>query len=121
MTVTRGADISMVPLPGRRSGDPLKDTVTASSVRVVELEPNVARNAHRHPHSEEIMVVASGRGKVWIEGEFTEVVAGDVVTVPIGLAHATVCSEPVKLHCFFPHADLPSNYEETDIVVKDVQ
>ncbi|MDW3180077.1 MAG: cupin domain-containing protein [Acidimicrobiia bacterium] len=118
MTVTRGSEITMVSLPGRRSGDPLKDVDTTSSVRIVELEPNVSRFAHRHPFSEEIMVVASGRGKVWIEGEFTEVAAGDVVTVPIGMAHATVCSEAVKLHCFFPHGDLPGNYEETDIVVR---
>lgn len=108
----------MVSLPGRRSGDPLKDIDTASSVRIVELEPKLSRFAHRHPFSEEIMVVASGRGKVWIEGEFHAVEAGDVVAVPLGAAHATVCDEPVRLHCFFPHNDLPNNYEETDIVVR---
>ena len=64
------------------------------------------------------MVVARGRGRVWIDGEFSEVTAGDVVTVPIGLAHATVCTESVTLHCFFPHGDLPNKYVETDIVVE---
>lgn len=118
MSVTRRDDIEMVPRPGRRSGDPLVGHETASSVRIVDLGVGAQRKAHRHPLSEEIMVVASGRGRVWIEGEFSAVEAGDVVVVPIGAAHATICDEPVRLHCFFPHADLPNNYIETDIIVE---
>ena len=64
------------------------------------------------------MVVARGRGRVWIDGEFSEVTAGDVVTVPIGLAHATGWIEAFTRQCFFPHGDLPNKYVETDIVVE---
>lgn len=120
MTVFRGSDVELIPLAGRRSGDPLRRSAVraASSVRIVEIEPAARRKAHVHPESEEIIVVVRGRARVWIDGEFHEVMAGDVVHIPAGAAHATVADEPVLLHCFFPHPDLGDNYVETDVTVE---
>ena len=118
MSVIRRSDIDMAQLPGRRSGDPLRAVESASSARIVELEPGQRRTAHRHPHSEEVIVVAKGRARVWIEGVLTPVAAGDVIVIPTGAAHATVADEPVTLHCFFPHPNLADNYLDTDIEVQ---
>lgn len=117
MTVVRAAAVDMIDLPGRRSGDPLRGVETASSVRIVELGAGERRTAHLHPHSEEITIVVRGRARIWIDGTFTEVSAGDVAVIPPNTPHATVAEEPVLLHCFFPHPDLSCNYEETEIVV----
>lgn len=119
MTVIRHADIDALQLQGRRSADPLDAVASSSSVRIVELEPGSARTAHRHPLSEEIVVVATGAGSVWIDNVATPVTAGDVVHIPAGAAHATIPSEPMVLHCFFPHPDLSANIEETDITVTE--
>ena len=119
MTVVDGSEIEMTPLEGRRSGDPLRTVDSDSSVRIVDLDPGATRTAHRHPHSEEIVVVVSGTGSVWIDGTLTEVTAGDVVRIPTGAAHATVPNEPMRLHCFFPHPELTHNMETTDIVVTE--
>ncbi len=119
MTVIRAGDIEMTPLEGRRSGDPLSGIAAASSVRVVELEPGTTRTAHRHPYSEEVVVVARGSATVWIEGKSRPVSAGDVVHIPAGAAHATLAGEPTTLHCFFPHPDLAENMETTDIEVEE--
>ena len=116
-TIVKGSSVKMLELAGRRSGDPLTGIDTASSVRIVELAPGETRTAHLHPHSEEITVVVSGSARIWIDGEFTDISAGDVAVIPAGAAHATVASEPVLLHCFFPHPDLSCNYEETETIV----
>lgn len=118
MTVVRSEDVEMVSLEGRRSGDPLRNLDPASSVRIVELAPGERRTAHVHPHSEEITIVVRGRARIWIDGTFTEVSAGDIAVIPPGTPHATVAEEPVLLHCFFPHPDLAANYRETDTIVE---
>jgi quercetin dioxygenase-like cupin family protein len=42
------------------------------------------------------------------------VVAGDLVLIPPGVPHATVCTgrSDLVLVCFFPHPDLARNLEE---------
>ena len=109
----------MAQLEGRRSGDPLADLDSESSVRIVDLDPGSARTAHRHPHSEEIVVVVSGSGNCWIDGARIAVGPGDVVRIPAGAAHATIPASPMRLHCFFPHPDLDENMETTDIDVTE--
>ena len=119
MSVTPRAALEFVDLPGRRSADPLRGEDTASSLRIVDLARSEDRTAHRHPHSEEVVVVAAGSGHVWIEGTRTPVSVGDVVRIPVGAAHATVPDEGVEMEliCFFPHPDLAENIEDTDIRV----
>lgn len=113
MTVVPGEDLSFVDMPGRRTADPLADVETASSVRIVELVFDPARTAHRHPHSEEIVVVIEGRGSVWMDGTRQTVGPGDVVIIPQGVPHATVPEGSMRLACFFPHPALGDNTEET--------
>lgn len=116
MTIVRATDLDYVDLPGRRSADPFPGQEAESSVRIVDLERTEGRTAHRHPHSEEIVVVGQGTGEVWIDGIRTPVGPGDVVCIPAGAAHATVPDEGVtmRLVCFFPHPDLSQNVEETN-------
>lgn len=122
MTVVRPTSFRFVDLPGRRSADPLTAVESRSSVRYVELEHDPDRTAHRHPHSEEVMLVVAGQGHLWLEGERFPVAAGDVVHVPIGAAHATVPdpASAMELMCFFPHPNLADNIIETDIAVLPV-
>lgn len=119
MSVMPWTDRQYIPLPGRRSADPLAGIDSVSSLRIVDLERTEGRTAHRHPHSEEVVVVSAGKGHVWIDGEIHAVVEGDVVHIPAGIAHATIPEEGsrMELVCFFPHSDLSENIEETDIEV----
>lgn len=119
MTVIGPNDRPFASLAGRRSADPLGGMATEVSVRRVRLEHSPTRTAHRHPHSEEIVYVASGRGHVWIDGAPHPVQAGDIIHIPRGALHATIPAPEVamELVCFFPHPDLASNIEETDVGV----
>jgi quercetin dioxygenase-like cupin family protein len=119
MTVISHTTFEFVELAGRRSANPLSPEDAASSVRIVELERTTNRTAHRHPVSEEVVYVAAGSGEVWIDGTTHPVTAGDVVRIPVGVAHATIPAEgsQMRLVCFFPHPDLASNLEETDLTV----
>ncbi len=117
MSVVPPGGFPYADLPGRRSGDPLAGSPTSSSLRIVELAPTPGRRPHRHPHSEEVVYVRSGRGVVWIDGEVSEVGPGTVVVIPIGAAHATIPAEPMELVCFFPHPDLAGNIEELDTTI----
>jgi mannose-6-phosphate isomerase-like protein (cupin superfamily) len=119
MTVTPQRDVEFVDLPGRRAGDPLRSVPAASSLRITRLYRTADRRAHRHPRSEEVIYVRSGTGAVYIDGMFHQLGPGDTVHVPQGAAHATI-PEPgadMELVCFFPHANLRENIEETDIDV----
>lgn len=119
MTVASRPEFEFVDLPGRRSADPLKDTPSASSLRIVQMTRTEGRTAHRHPYSEEVVVVAAGHGRAWIDGEWFSVATGDVVRIPAGVAHATVPDRgsQMELVCFFPHPNLNKNIEDTGIRV----
>jgi mannose-6-phosphate isomerase-like protein (cupin superfamily) len=119
VNVVKGAAMRFEQLPGRASADPLAGIASESSMRIVRLVGGIARRAHLHPLSEEVVVVAAGNGVVWIEGERTPVAPGDVVRIPPGARHATLPAPGTEmtLHCFFPHPDLAHNIEETDIAL----
>jgi quercetin dioxygenase-like cupin family protein len=119
VSVIRGESLQFTDLVSRRVADPLRSLDAQSSVRIVEMERTEGRTAHRHPHSEEVFYVEAGEGDVWIDGSSTRVGPGDVVRIPPGAAHATVPAEgsSMRLVCFFPHPELSSNSEETDIQV----
>lgn len=121
MPVFRGSDQHYAELVGRLSADPLADADAGScSVRVVRVPPG-PRTPHRHPHSVEIVYVASGSGRVWEGDEITPVEQGDLVLIPVGTPHATVCTgtPDLVLVCFFPHPDLAGNIEELDRPLRD--
>lgn len=119
MTVVGPEEYRFAELPGRSSADPLAGFPGEASVRVVQIEPVPARSPHIHPHSEEIIYVVSGRGRVWIDGVFRPVSTGSCTRVPAGSAHATLADDGSRLTlvCFFPHPDLSANQEELDELV----
>lgn len=114
MPVFRGRDLRFTELVGRRSANPLPDAIAdPCSLRIVHITPG-PRTPHRHPRSWEIVYVAHGEGRVWEDDLASAVSAGDVVAIPPGVAHATVCTRRTELVlvCFFPHPDLAGNIEE---------
>ena len=70
------------------------------------------RPAHSHPHSEELIYILSGSGKVMIEGEVGEVRAGTAVLFEEGKVHMlrNSGSEEMKVACFFAPATSLDNY-----------
>lgn len=114
MPVYRGNGLHFTELAGRQSANPLpEDVPDPCSVRVVRVSRG-PRTPHLHPHSCEVVYVAEGEGRFWEGEQVTPVRAGDVVLVPTGVPHATVCTgpTPLVLVCFFPHRDLPANLTE---------
>ena len=88
MTVTPGHELHFDELPGRDSADPLLGLGAASSIRIVRLHPGRTRQAHRHPHSEEIVYVRTGHGTAFLDGirnagpQILEPIVSVDVTVP---------------------------------------
>ena len=69
MAVVGSDSLDFVQMPGRRSADPLAGIEVGCSLRIVEMTPDPDRRAHRHPHSEEVVVVLEGSGKDLMENE----------------------------------------------------
>ena len=117
MTIVPSGELCFEQLHGRASADPLRDIDAASSLRVVLLDQAESRYAHRHPHTEEIVYVRTGRATAFVDGTPHRIGPGDVMHIPAGVPHATIPEhgERVELICFFPHPDLSQNLEATDI------
>ena len=121
MTVVRSDELVFRDFPGRSTADPFKAAGAGqSTVRQVVIEHVETRSPHRHPHSEEVVFVVSGRGRVWLDGTFHEVGPGTWYRIPVGTPHATMADpgERMSLVCFFPHDDFSSNVEELDVLLE---
>lgn len=121
MTVVAGDELVFQARPGRLTADPFALTGPGpSSARQVIIEPVPTRSPHRHPRSEEIVFVAAGRGRVWLDGVFYPVGPGSWCRIPAGTPHATLADpgERMSLVCFFPHASLEDNIEELDMLLE---
>ncbi|MGH8871360.1 MAG: cupin domain-containing protein [Acidimicrobiia bacterium] len=122
MTVVNGPDLLYEDRPARRIANPFAESGPGeSSARQVILHPVDRRSPHLHPHSEEVVYVIEGSGRVWIDGESHPVRPGSWVRIPAGTPHATLAAEPMLLACFFPHHDLAQNIEELDVVIETDQ
>jgi quercetin dioxygenase-like cupin family protein len=122
MTVVGPDDLVFRDFPGRSTADPFEVAGKgASTVRQVVIEHVETRSPHRHPHSEEVVFVVSGHGRVWLDGTFHIVGPGTWYRIPTGTPHATVADpgETMSLVCFFPHDDLGSNIEELDLSLEE--
>jgi quercetin dioxygenase-like cupin family protein len=121
MTVVGPDELEFRAFPGRSTADPFNEAGRGeSAVRQVVIEHVESRSPHRHPHSEEVVFVVSGRGRVWLDGTFHPVGPGNWYRIPAGTPHATMADpgERMSLVCFFPHGDLGSNIEELDLLLE---
>jgi gentisate 1,2-dioxygenase len=51
--------------------------------------PGESFEPHRHPLSEEVLIVFSGRGQIYLRDRWIDVEEGDVVYAPEGILHGT--------------------------------
>jgi quercetin dioxygenase-like cupin family protein len=107
-------------LPGRLSREIVSGGSGAESLsfRLVEIAPakpsEPSRGPHVHKNFEECIYVLSGAGVTETDGGEHKLKAGDTLLVPAGELHVTRAtgSEPLKLLCFFPTADVAAGTRE---------
>ncbi len=77
------------------------DAKRASLVEVV-LRPGQVSRPVRHRTVEEIWYFTAGTGRVWLDGELTEVRQGSTVIIPTGVAFTFECTgdEPLRFLCY---------------------
>jgi quercetin dioxygenase-like cupin family protein len=81
---------------------------------VIRVQPGeTVRPAHSHPHSEELIYILTGTGKVMIEGEVGEVRAGSAILFEEGKVHMlrNTGDTEMKVACFFAPATSLDNYK----------
>jgi quercetin dioxygenase-like cupin family protein len=81
---------------------------------VIRVQPGeTVRPAHSHPHSEELIYILTGTGKVMIEGEVGEVRAGSAILFEEGKVHMlrNTGDMEMKVACFFAPATSLDNYK----------
>jgi len=84
------------------------------SLAEARLQPGQRTTPHYHPRAEEIYYITTGRGKMQIDGELTEVGPGDAIAIPPGAVHQITNIGPdllAFLCCCAPA------YEHTDTVL----
>ncbi len=84
------------------------------SVCVIRVMPGeTVRPAHSHPHSEELIYIINGSGKVMIENEVGVVRAGSAVLFEEGKIHMlkNTGDTEMKVICFFAPATNIDNYK----------
>lgn len=84
------------------------------SVCVIRVMPGEAvRPAHSHPHSEELIYIINGSGKVMIENEVGVVGPGSAVLFEEGKIHMlkNTGDTEMKVICFFAPATNIDNYK----------
>ena len=100
-------DVETLDVPGRKLKwlfHPEDQLSERFSLNVITIAPGeTVRPAHAHPNEEEVIYVVSGEGRVFIEGEVSDLTAGTAVLFPKGHKHMVQNSgiEPLKLVCFF--------------------
>lgn len=83
------------------------------SACVIRVAPGEkVRPAHSHPHSEEVIHIMQGSGRVLVAGEVAAVRAGTTVLFPQGAIHMlhNTGTEEMKVVCFFAPATSLDNY-----------
>ena len=116
MKIIHETDVPEIEQPGRSMrGLVNADAMPAKNLSfcVIRVRPGeTVRPAHSHPHSEELIYILSGRGKVMIEGEVGDVRAGTAVLFEEGKVHMLRNTGDVemKVACFFAPATSLDNY-----------
>ena len=83
--------------------DDARDGAPVYALRMVEIEPGGHSPHHQHGYEHENFVV-EGRGRVFMNGEWHDLKAGDVVFVPAGVEHeyANAGERTFKFLCGIP-------------------
>jgi quercetin dioxygenase-like cupin family protein len=90
-------------IPGVRIGYILsKEESPNLSLIVLELSPKVEVPIHTHDVQVDSIFVLEGRGEVYLNGEWKEVKAGDVVVILPGEEHALRAKEE-GIRCYIAH------------------
>jgi mannose-6-phosphate isomerase-like protein (cupin superfamily) len=116
MTIIHETDVPEIEQPGRSMRwlvhpDALHaDQLSFCVIRVAPGE--TVRPAHSHPHSEELIYIMTGRGKVMIEGDVGDVRSGSAVLFEQGKMHMlrNTGDEEMKVACFFAPPTGLDNY-----------
>lgn len=117
MTILHESDVPEENQPGRFMRWLVNDNSLKAdhmSVCVIRVLPGEAvRPAHSHPHSEELIYIITGSGKVMIEDEVGDVRAGSAVLFEQGKVHMLKNTGDVemKVICFFAPSTSMDNYK----------
>jgi len=110
------AEAQHLPLPGRDwytylapGNSPARNVSFGVSIFPAGSKPE----GHVHPAEEEMIYVASGRGRLVTPDETANLEPGVAVIVSSGTLHATESDgpEPLELLCFFSPPVVPGSYE----------
>jgi mannose-6-phosphate isomerase-like protein (cupin superfamily) len=76
-----------------------------------------ATREHYHSHAEEIYYITHGTGRIRIEGESRDVIAGDAIAIAPGQKHKlwNTGNEPLRLLCCCAPA-----YEHEDTIITEI-
>jgi len=79
------------------------DGAPVYALRMIEIAPGGHTPRHSHPYEHENFVV-EGQGRVWVNGEWRAVRAGDVIFVPGGMEHTyeNTGDTPFRFLCGIP-------------------
>lgn len=92
-----------------------KDTGSQySSACTVQVYPGKrAKPAHAHKNGEEIVYIVSGKGKVLVGDQISEIHPGSIILFPQGVPHMLYNngSEMLKGICFYAPAENATEYE----------
>lgn len=117
MTILHESEVAELTLPGRYMRWLADDNSLPAknlSVCVIRVLPGESvRPAHSHPHSEELIYIISGTGKVMIEGEVAEVRPGTAILFEQGKVHMlkNTGATEMKVICFFAPKTSLDNYK----------
>jgi mannose-6-phosphate isomerase-like protein (cupin superfamily) len=86
------------------------------SLAEARLPVGASTQEHYHPKAEEIYFLTHGRGRMRIEGEVRDVIAGDAIAIPPGYRHKlwNTGNETLRLLCCCAPA-----YEHSDTVITE--
>jgi mannose-6-phosphate isomerase-like protein (cupin superfamily) len=86
------------------------------SLAEARLPVGASTQEHYHPKAEEIYFLTQGQGRMRIEGEVRDVVAGDAIAIPPGRRHKlwNTGNETLRLLCC-----CAPGYEHSDTVITE--
>lgn len=123
----RLADIRFRQAPNRLIGELFSGQELGAAevtVRLVDMAPaseQQPRRPHWHEGFEEVIHFLQGNGRIWADGQWIDVQAGDTLLIPADLPHATfnLGDEPLRLLCFFPRSAIePAAFSDQTVMLE---